>query len=256
MTTYNWFAAFVAVNILDAGLTLYALERAASEVNPLMRLAMRVMPAPVALLIVKGARLGDRHRADVPDPARILEVLLAGVAVPQHFEWVDPINPKLPVRVVLVIEPGFGPPHAAGDGIAERLAVVVVGVGLVAEEPGRLGVDVRRVLVEPVIFGGRHTRDVADFLAVADFLPVDGIDDGQDRVEHRRRLLTIVEDALLVLGPVATVAELEITLRLLAPLFDVTKVRPEPLLVGFGDKIAGLEVHHATFQLPDDLPAP
>lgn len=55
MTTYNWFAAFVAVNILDAGLTLYALERAASEVNPLMRLAMRVMPAPVALLIVKGA---------------------------------------------------------------------------------------------------------------------------------------------------------------------------------------------------------
>ena len=55
MTQYHWFAAFVAVNILDAGLTLYALRQGATEVNPLMRLAMRVMPAPVALLIVKGA---------------------------------------------------------------------------------------------------------------------------------------------------------------------------------------------------------
>lgn len=55
MTPYHWFAAFVAVNVLDAGLTLYALRQGATEVNPLMRLAMRVMPAPVALLIVKGA---------------------------------------------------------------------------------------------------------------------------------------------------------------------------------------------------------
>lgn len=55
MTQYHWFAAFVAVNILDAMLTLYALRQGASEVNPLMKAAMRVMPAPVALLIVKGA---------------------------------------------------------------------------------------------------------------------------------------------------------------------------------------------------------
>jgi hypothetical protein len=54
MTAYHWFALFVAVNVLDAGLTLYALRQGASEVNPLMRLAMRVMPAPVALLLVKG----------------------------------------------------------------------------------------------------------------------------------------------------------------------------------------------------------
>lgn len=54
MTQYHWFAAFVAVNVLDAALTLYALKLGASELNPLMRLAMRVMPAPVALLIVKG----------------------------------------------------------------------------------------------------------------------------------------------------------------------------------------------------------
>jgi hypothetical protein len=44
----------VAVNILDAMLTLYALRQGATEVNPLMRAAMRVMPANVALLIVKG----------------------------------------------------------------------------------------------------------------------------------------------------------------------------------------------------------
>jgi hypothetical protein len=54
MTAYHWFALFVDVNVLDAGLTLYALRQGASEVNPLMRLAMRVMPAPVALLLVKG----------------------------------------------------------------------------------------------------------------------------------------------------------------------------------------------------------
>ena len=54
MTAHHWLAAFVAVNILDAMLTLYALKLGASELNPLMRLAMRVMPAPVALLLVKG----------------------------------------------------------------------------------------------------------------------------------------------------------------------------------------------------------
>ena len=54
MTVYHWLAAFVAVNIIDAVLTLYALKLGASELNPLMRLAMRVMPAPVALMVVKG----------------------------------------------------------------------------------------------------------------------------------------------------------------------------------------------------------
>ena len=55
MTVYHWLALFVAVNIIDALLTLYALKRGASEANPLMRAAMRLMPAPVALLAVKGA---------------------------------------------------------------------------------------------------------------------------------------------------------------------------------------------------------
>ncbi len=55
MTTYHWLAAFVGVNVLDAALTLYALKLGASELNPLMRLAMRVMPAPMALLAIKCA---------------------------------------------------------------------------------------------------------------------------------------------------------------------------------------------------------
>ena len=55
MSAYHWRAAFVAVNILDAGRTLYAMRQGASEVNPLMRAAMRVMPPPAALLTVKGA---------------------------------------------------------------------------------------------------------------------------------------------------------------------------------------------------------
>ena len=55
MTAHHWFALFVAVNVLDALLTLYAMRQGASEANPLMRAAMRLMPAPVALLAVKGA---------------------------------------------------------------------------------------------------------------------------------------------------------------------------------------------------------
>jgi hypothetical protein len=55
MTVYHWLALFVAVNVLDAALTLYAMRQGASEVNPLMRAAMRVMPPAVALLAIKGA---------------------------------------------------------------------------------------------------------------------------------------------------------------------------------------------------------
>ena len=55
MTAYQWLALFVAVNVADALLTLYAMRQGASEVNPLMRAAMRVMPPPAALLTVKGA---------------------------------------------------------------------------------------------------------------------------------------------------------------------------------------------------------
>jgi hypothetical protein len=55
MTAHHWLALFGAVNILDALLTLYALERGGAEANPLMRSAMRVMPPAVALLAVKGA---------------------------------------------------------------------------------------------------------------------------------------------------------------------------------------------------------
>ena len=55
MTPYHWLALFVAVNILDALLTLYAIKRGGAEANPLMRAAMRVMPAPAALLAIKGA---------------------------------------------------------------------------------------------------------------------------------------------------------------------------------------------------------
>ncbi len=55
MTPYHWLAAFIAVNILDALLTLYAMRKGATEANPVMRAAMRVMPAPAALLAIKGA---------------------------------------------------------------------------------------------------------------------------------------------------------------------------------------------------------
>ena len=55
MTMHAWFAAFVLVNLLDAGLTLYALSRGGTEANPLIRALMRRLPAAAALALVKGA---------------------------------------------------------------------------------------------------------------------------------------------------------------------------------------------------------
>lgn len=55
MTTHAWFAAFVLVNLLDAGLTLYALRAGGTEANPLIRALMRRLPAAAALALVKGA---------------------------------------------------------------------------------------------------------------------------------------------------------------------------------------------------------
>jgi hypothetical protein len=55
MTTHHWFAAFVAVNLLDAVLTLYALRLGGAEANPLIRALMRRVHPALALVIVKGA---------------------------------------------------------------------------------------------------------------------------------------------------------------------------------------------------------
>ena len=55
MTVSHWLAAFVAVNILDALLTLYALRLGGAEANPLIRALMRRVHPALALVIVKGA---------------------------------------------------------------------------------------------------------------------------------------------------------------------------------------------------------
>ena len=55
MTTYHWLAAFVAVNVLDAVLTLYALKRGGSEGNPLLRAMMRRVHPALVLAVTKGS---------------------------------------------------------------------------------------------------------------------------------------------------------------------------------------------------------
>ena len=55
MTTHAWFAAFVLVNLLDAGLTLYALKLGGTEGNPLMRALMRRVHPALVLAATKGA---------------------------------------------------------------------------------------------------------------------------------------------------------------------------------------------------------
>ena len=52
MTAHHWLAAFVAVNVLDAVLTLWAL-RLAAEANPLIRALMRRVHPALALVIVR-----------------------------------------------------------------------------------------------------------------------------------------------------------------------------------------------------------
>ena len=55
MTTNHWLALFIAANVLDAALTMYALKLGASELNPLIRLLMKVLPPWAALLSIKAA---------------------------------------------------------------------------------------------------------------------------------------------------------------------------------------------------------
>jgi hypothetical protein len=55
MTAHHWLAAFVAVNLLDAVLTLWALRCGGTEANPLIRALMRRVHPALALVIVKGA---------------------------------------------------------------------------------------------------------------------------------------------------------------------------------------------------------
>ena len=55
MKTELWFAAFSAVNMLDAALTLYALKLGGSEGNPLMRALMRRVHPALVLAATKGS---------------------------------------------------------------------------------------------------------------------------------------------------------------------------------------------------------
>ena len=55
MTPEQWLAAFAAVNILDAALTLYALKLGGSEGNPLLRALMRRLHPAMVLASTKGA---------------------------------------------------------------------------------------------------------------------------------------------------------------------------------------------------------
>ena len=48
-----WFALFFVASLLDAVTTLYALNKGGYEANPVLRLLMARMPAPMALFAVK-----------------------------------------------------------------------------------------------------------------------------------------------------------------------------------------------------------
>ena len=55
MTPERWLAAFAAVNVLDAALTLYALKLGGTEGNPLLGAMMRRVHPALVLAATKGA---------------------------------------------------------------------------------------------------------------------------------------------------------------------------------------------------------
>ena len=55
MTPERWLAAFAAVNILDAALTLWALKLGGTEGNPLLGALMRRVHPALVLAATKGA---------------------------------------------------------------------------------------------------------------------------------------------------------------------------------------------------------
>ena len=55
MTPERWLAAFAAVNIIDAALTLWALKLGGSEGNPLLGALMRRVHPALVLAATKGA---------------------------------------------------------------------------------------------------------------------------------------------------------------------------------------------------------
>ena len=55
MTPELWLAAFAAVNVLDAALTLYALKLGGTEGNPLLGALMRRVHPALVLAVTKGA---------------------------------------------------------------------------------------------------------------------------------------------------------------------------------------------------------
>ena len=55
MTPERWLAAFAAVNVLDAALTLWALKLGGAEGNPLLGALMRRVHPALVLAVTKGA---------------------------------------------------------------------------------------------------------------------------------------------------------------------------------------------------------
>ena len=55
MTTNHWLALFIAANVLDAALTLYALKLGGTEGNPLLGALMRRVHPALVLAATKGA---------------------------------------------------------------------------------------------------------------------------------------------------------------------------------------------------------
>ncbi|MBR1205871.1 MULTISPECIES: hypothetical protein [unclassified Bradyrhizobium] len=141
----------------------------------------------------------------------LLEVSLGRATIPHHFERVAPLNLGVAHRIVLIVQEGFGPAHAANNHVAEGVAFLVLSVALLPE-PLRCR---RRQFVDLYVTLG--ARQILDFLPIADLLASDAIDDGPDAVENDDRALCVRENVLVILGELFAGLKIEVLAGITPP---------------------------------------
>ena len=175
-------------------------------------MVIAVIKRPFGIARAQRARIFNRDiAADVKHAPSVRQVSLFGAAVPAHLERVRSINLGIAFRVVVIVQAGFRPAHAAHHQIAESVAFFVLSVALLAK-------PLRRSRQQLVFL--RHAeppRQELHFLPVADFLTGDAVDRCSYAVENDNRALCVLQNRLVVFVQLLAGFKVEIFASFSAP---------------------------------------
>ena len=178
----------------------------------------------------------DVHLLQACAPAAVGQALLHRHRIPAHLERVDALDDHLALGVLVIVHPGLGPAHAAGEHVPEGLALLVLGVALLAAPLGRGILQLGRLGIAQL--GG----DVPHLLALRDLEATHRPDQGRDAVHRHQRALGLAHQLLVGVGPLVTVEHGVRAPCLLGPVPE----RALPLLQllpGLGGQFVGLEFY-------------